>query len=146
VRLEFRIMEAVYRGRSGRRKIPDPDWCDSLGTLLAKVGLTPPKPLERAYQRDPEVIEKLRCERFYAIATQAKAAGDEVYFWDESGFQADTVPGRPWGKKVQTPVVEGPGQLQSISAASPVNAQGGRWYCTCTSGLTRSCLSLYCGR
>jgi hypothetical protein len=53
----------------------------------------------------------LRCERFYAIAKQAKAAGDEVYFWDESGFRADTVPGRPWGKTAQTPVVEGPCQL-----------------------------------
>jgi hypothetical protein len=139
-------MKAVYRGRSDRRNIPGPDWRDSVGTLLAKVGLTPQKPLERAYQRDAEVIEKWRREQFYAIAKQAKAAGDEVYFWNESGFQADTVHGRPWGKKVQTVVVERPGQLQSISAASAVNAQGGCWYPTYTGGLTPNCLSLYCGR
>ncbi len=139
-------MEAVYRGRSGCGKIRDPGWRDSVGALLAKVGLTRQKPLERAYQRDPEVIEKLRCERFYAIVKQANATGDEVHLWDESGFQAATVHGRPWGKKVQTPVVERPGQLQSISAASAVNAQGGCWYRTYAGGLTPSCLPLYCGR
>ena len=80
------------------------------GALLARLGLTPQKPLQRAYQRDPEAIEKWRRETFPAIAKQAKAAGGEVYFWDESGFRADSVHGKTWGKKGQTPVVERPGQ------------------------------------
>ena len=40
-----------------------------------------------------------------------------------SGFRADAVHGKTWGKKGQTPVVERPGQRQSISAASAVNAR-----------------------
>jgi transposase len=58
-----------------------------------------------------------------------------VYFWDGSGFRADSVHGKTWGKKGQTPVVERPGQRQSISAASAVNARGGFWYCTYQGGL-----------
>lgn len=107
----------------------------AVGELLAKLGLTPQKPLQRAYQRDPEAIEAWRHERYPAIARQAKASGGEVYFWDESGFRADSVHGKTWGKKGQTPVVERPGQRQSISAASAVNAQGGFWYCTYQGGL-----------
>ena len=107
----------------------------AVGGLLAKLGLTPQKPLQRAYQRDPEAIERWRRETFPAIARQAKAAGGEVYFWDESGFRADTVHGKTWGVKGQTPVVERPGQRQSISAASAVNARGGFWYCTYQGGL-----------
>lgn len=107
----------------------------AVGELLAKLGLTPQKPLQRAYQRDPEAIEKWRRETFPAIAKQAKASGGEVYFWDEAGFRADTVHGKTWGKKGQTPVVERPGQRQSISAASAVNARGGFWYCTYEGGL-----------
>ena len=38
-------------------------------------------------------------------------------------------------RKGQTPVVERPGQRQSISAASAVNARGGFWYCTYQGGL-----------
>ena len=70
--------------------------------MLAKPGLTPQKPLQRAYQRDPEAIEAWRLERYPAIARQAKASGGEVYFWDESGFRADSVHGRTWGKQGQT--------------------------------------------
>src|SRR5271169_4393486 len=107
----------------------------AVGALLAKLGLTPQKPLQRAYQRDPEAIEKWRRETFPAIARQAKAAGGEVYFWDESGFRADAVHGKTWGVKGQTPVIERPGQRQSISAASAVNARGAFWYCTYQGGL-----------
>lgn len=107
----------------------------AVGALLAKLGLTPQKPLQRAYQRDPEAIERWRRESFPAIARQAKAAGGEVWFWDESGFRADAVHGRTWGVKGQTPVVERPGQRQSISAASAVNARGAFWYCTYQGGL-----------
>ena len=106
-----------------------------VGALLAKLGLTPQKPLQRAYQRDPEAIEQWRRERFPAIARQARASGGEVWFWDESGFRADTVHGKTWGVKGQTPVIQRPGQRQSISAASAVNARGAFWYCTYQGGL-----------
>jgi transposase len=108
----------------------------AVGELLARLGLTPQKPLERAYQRNPEAIARWRRETYPAIAQQAKAEGGEVFFWDESGFRADAVHGRTWGLKGQTPVVERPGQRQSISAASAVNAKGGFWYCTYQGGLT----------
>jgi transposase len=107
----------------------------AVGELLAKLGLTPQKPLQRAYQRDPEVIERWQRETYPAIARAAKAVGGEVYFWDESGFRADTVHGKTWGKKGQTPVVERPGQRQSVSAASAVNSKGGFWHCTYQGGL-----------
>ena len=107
-----------------------------MGTLLARVGLTPQKPLQHAYQRDPQAIEAWQRERYPAIARQAKAEGGEVFFWDELGFRADAVRGRTWGKKVQTPVVQRPGQRQTISAASAVNAKGGFWSCTYQGGLT----------
>jgi transposase len=107
----------------------------AIGELLARLGLTPQKPLQRAYQRDPETVERWRREIFPAIAKLAKATGGEVFFWDESGFRADTVHGKTWGLKGQTPIVERPGQRQSISAASAVNDKGAFWYCTYDGGL-----------
>ncbi len=41
-----------------------------------------------------------------------------------------------WGAKGQAPVVERPGQRQSISAASAVNSKRAFWYCTYRGGLT----------
>lgn len=101
----------------------------AVGALLAKLGLTPQKPLQRAYQRDPQAIEHWQRETYPNIARQAKRAGAEIYFWDESGFRADAVHGKTWGVRGQTPVVKRPGQRQSVSAASAVNARGGFWFC-----------------
>jgi len=107
----------------------------AVGDLLARLGLTPQKPWQRVYQRDPEAIEKWQREIFPAIARQAKAEGAETFFWDKSGFRADTVHGKTWGVRGHTPVVQRPGQRQSISAASAVNAKGAFWYCTYEGGL-----------
>jgi transposase len=108
----------------------------SIGTMLARLGLTAQKPLQRAYQRDPQAIEQWQSVVFPTIATQARREGAEVFFWDESGFRADTVHGKTWGRRGQTPVVERPGQRQSISAASAVNSKGAFWFQTYAGALT----------
>jgi transposase len=102
----------------------------AVGRLLSRLGLTPQKPLQRAYQRDPAAIQRWQRETFPGIAAQARATGAEIYFWDESGFRADTVHGKTWAPKGKTPVIQRPGQRQSISAASAVNAKGGFWFAT----------------
>lgn len=108
----------------------------SIGALLARLGLTAQKPLECAYQRDPGAVELWKNETFPAIATEAKSSGAEILFWDESGFRADTVHGKTWAPRGQTPVIERPGQRQSISAASAVSAKGAFLFATYQGGLT----------
>jgi transposase len=107
----------------------------SVGALLARVGLTPQKPLQQAYQRDPMAVAQWEKETYPGIVRLAKRDKAEIYFWDESGFRADAVQGRTWSAKGQTPVVSVPGQRQSISAASAVNSKGGFWFATYHGGL-----------
>jgi transposase len=102
----------------------------SIGAMLARLGLTAQKPLQRAYQRDPQAIELWQREAYPAIAKRARKEGAEIFFWDESGFRADSVHGKTWAKRGQTPVVNRPGQRQSISAASAVNSKGAFWFQT----------------
>ena len=94
------------------------------------------KPLQRAYQRDPEAIERWRARELSGPLHDRPMESGEVFFWDKSGFRADAVHGRTWGAKGQTPLAARPGQRQSISAASAVNARGGFWYCTYEGALT----------
>ena len=107
----------------------------SVGALLARLGLTAQKPLQRAYQRDPAAIECWQRETYPALAAQAKRDGAAIYFWDESGFRADSVQGKTWAPIGQTPVVTVPGQRQGISAASAVSAKGAFWFATYTGAL-----------
>jgi transposase len=60
----------------------------AVGKLLAKLGLTPQKPLKRAYERDPAAIEAWKSDTYPSLAKRAKKRGAEIYFWDESGFRA----------------------------------------------------------
>jgi transposase len=108
----------------------------AVGKLLAKLGLTPQKPLKRAYERDPAAIEAWKNDTYPSIARQAKKRGAEIYFWDESGFRADVVQGTTWGVQGRTPIVAVPGQRQSVSAASAVNARGGFWFATYKGGMS----------
>jgi transposase len=108
----------------------------AVGRLLAGLGLSPQKPLQRAYQRDPQAVERWQRETYPGIAAAAKQSGADIYFWDESGFRADAVHGKTWAVKGKTPVVERPGQRQSISAASAVNAKGAFWFATYKGALT----------
>ena len=108
----------------------------SVGKLLATLGLTPQKPLMRAYERDPAAIAAWKRDTYPSIAAAAKRESAEIYFWDESGFRADAVQGRTWGVKGQTPIVAVPGKRQSVSAASAVNAKGGFWFATYKGGMS----------
>jgi transposase len=107
----------------------------SVGTLLARIGLTPQKPLQHAYQRDPAAVARWQTETYPEIMRKAKHDKASIFFWDESGFRADAVQGKTWGAKGKTPVVPVPGQRQGISAASAVNSKGGFWFATYKGGL-----------
>lgn len=108
----------------------------SIGAMLARLELTPQKPLQRAYQRDPEAIERWQRETYPAIAIRAREENADIFFWDESGFRADSVHGKTWAPRGETPVVERPGQRQGMSAASAVNSKGAFWFATYEGGLT----------
>jgi DDE superfamily endonuclease/Winged helix-turn helix len=108
----------------------------SIGAMLARLNLTPQKPLQRAYQRDPEAIERWQRDTYPAIVRQAREEKADIFFWDESGFRADSVHGRIWAQRGETPVVERPGQRQSMSAASAVNSKAAFWFATYEGGLS----------
>jgi len=105
------------------------------GALLARVGLTVQKPLQRAYQRDPVTIPRWRRETYPALVNRARKERADVAFWDESGFRADAVHGMTWSARDRTPVVHRPAQRPSISAASAVSSHNAFWFRTCKGGL-----------
>jgi transposase len=54
----------------------------SVGRLLRVMGLSPQRPLHRAYQQDPDAVEHWTNEVFPAIRAEAKKAGATIYFAD----------------------------------------------------------------
>src|ERR1700686_1036092 len=82
---------------------------NSVGRLLAQLGITCQKPLYRAQERDEALVEqwlKKKYPRIKALAQQEKA---EIFFGDAAHMRSDHHAGRSWGKKGETPVVEATG-------------------------------------
>jgi transposase len=68
----------------------------SVGRLLRTLGLSPQQPLWRAWQADPDAVQRWRDEDFPAIRAQAKAEGAVIYFADEAGIRSDYHAGTTW--------------------------------------------------
>ena len=100
----------------------------STGELLHRLGLTPQKPLRRAYERDEKAVEKWVSEVYPKVKKYAKKQGAEIFWLDEASIRSDDPLQRTWGEKGKTPVVKTSGQRQSINAISALSNTGGFWY------------------
>lgn len=96
----------------------------SVGRLLRTMGMSPQRPLHRAYQQNPDAVQAWKVEQFPAIRAEAKKAGATVYFADEAGIRSDYHAGTTWAPVGQTPVVANTGARYSINMLSAVSAQG----------------------
>ncbi|HYA42857.1 MAG TPA: IS630 family transposase [Syntrophobacteraceae bacterium] len=96
----------------------------SVGRLLAQLGLTCQKPLMRAFQQNPSLVEKWLKEEFPAIRVQAKKVGAEIFFADEAGIRSDFHSGKTWAPRGQTPIVSVTGARFGFNLLSAVTAKG----------------------
>ena len=108
---------------------------NSVGRLLAQLGITVQKPLWRAYQQDPERVSKWVREEYPAIEKEAKQLKAKIWFADESGLRSDYHAGTTWGLKGQTPVVSTTGARFRLNMISAVNRRGRMRFMVEKSGL-----------
>ena len=100
----------------------------AVGNLLHRLGLTPQKPLRRAYESDEAAVKQWQAEVYPQIQKAAKKQGAQIFWLDDAAIRSDDPLQRTWGLKGQTPVVKTSGQWQSINAISALSNKGGFWY------------------
>ena len=81
----------------------------SVCRLLAQLGLTPQRPVWRAYQQRPEEVQKWLQEEYPLIRRLAKQKKALIFFGDEAGVRSDHHAGTTWALKGKTPVVSSTG-------------------------------------
>lgn len=97
---------------------------NSVGRLLARLGITPQRPLWRAYQQDPVRVKAWKEKEYPAIEKQAADEKAEIWFADEAGIRSDYHSGATWGLRGKTPVVETTGARYRLNMLSAVNRRG----------------------
>jgi transposase len=96
----------------------------SICRLLAQWGLTPQRPVWRAYQQRPEEVQKWLQEEYPRISRLAKQKKAMIFFGDEAGVRSDHHAGTTWAVKGKTPVVSSTGARFGLNLISAVSAQG----------------------
>jgi len=97
---------------------------NSVGRLLAQLGITPQKPLHRAIERDETLVQRWLKAEYPKIKRMARAQGADIYFGDAAHIRSDHHAGRTWGKKGETPVVATTGARHGMSLISAITSKG----------------------
>jgi len=96
----------------------------SVGRLLAQLGLSCQRPLAKAFEQNPSLVEQWVKTEYPKIQAQARREGAEVFFADESGIRSDFHAGTTWAPIGQTPVVKQTGQRFSLNMVSAISPKG----------------------
>jgi transposase len=96
----------------------------SVGRLLRSLGLTPQRPLRRAYEQNPAFVEAWLKQEFPKIRALAKRERAEIFFGDEAGVRSDFHAGTTWARRGETPVVAATGQRFGLNLVSAISPRG----------------------
>lgn len=116
----------------------------SVGRVLHKLGLSPQRPLYRAYEQDPEKVAAWKEKTFPEIQARAKKEGAVIFFADESSVRTDYHAGTTWAPVGRTPVVPGTGKRRSISMVSAVSPRGELHFDIQGQGITAEDFLIFC--
>jgi len=96
----------------------------TVGRYLRAWGFSPQKPLRRAYEKDPQAVQRWLEAEYPRIRALAKREKAQIYWGDEMGLRSDHQAGRSWGKIGQTPVIPGTGKRFKTNMISVITNRG----------------------
>lgn len=96
----------------------------TVGEYLKRWGFTPQKPLRRAYEQNPKLVQKWLDEQYPAIAAKAKKEDAEIQWGDETGLCSDSQHGRSYAPKGKTPAIRLNAKRERINLISSITNQG----------------------
>jgi transposase len=118
----------------------------SVGRMLKAMGLSPQKPLYRAWQADPDAVAAWKATEYPKIAAEATKVGATVYFADEASVRSDYHAGTTWAPVGKTPVVKTTGARFSVNMISAVTARGALRFSLINGTLTAPTFIDFCKR
>ena len=96
----------------------------TVGEYLSRWGFTPQKPLRKAYEQNPKLVQKWLDEQYPAIVKKAKKEAAEIHWGDETGLRNDSQHGRSYAPKGKTPAIRLNAKRERINLISSITNQG----------------------
>jgi transposase len=96
----------------------------SVGRVLHRLGMSPQRPLYRAYEQNPELVAEWKAVTYPTIVARAAEENAIIYFADEASVRTDYHAGTTWAPIGRTPVVERTGKRRSVMMISAISRRG----------------------
>ena len=96
----------------------------SVSRVMHQLGLSPQKPLRRAYQQKPELVEEWKINYLPELKEKIKNEGGELWYQDESSVKSNHHSGRTWGKVGETPNIPSTGARFSLNMIGAISTKG----------------------
>ena len=96
----------------------------TVGRYLSGWGMSPQKPVRRAYERNDAAIARWLRTEYPAIARDAKREKAAIYWGDEMGLRSDHVAGTSFAPLGQTPIIRTTGQRFGCNMISAITNRG----------------------
>lgn len=108
----------------------------TIGKYLRSWGLTPQRPVRRAYEQNPALIRTWLTETYPAIVAEAKIEGGIVLWLDESGISSTAELGITWAPTGATPVLPKTGTRFRVNLMAAISNRGKLYFTVFEGSLT----------
>jgi transposase len=97
---------------------------DTVGRYLRAWGMSPQKPMRRAYEQSDEAVRRWLEIDYPEIVKRARRERAEILWADESGLRSDHSAGRTWAPVGKTPVTRGTGKRFKANMIAAISNTG----------------------
>jgi transposase len=97
---------------------------DTVGRYLRAWGMSPQKPMRRAYGQSDEAVRRWLEIDYPEIVKRARRERAEILWADESGLRSDHSAGRTWAPVGKTPVTRGTGKRFKANMIAAISNTG----------------------
>ncbi len=105
----------------------------TVGKYLRSWGLSPQKPIRRAYEQNPQAVARWLAQEYPAIEATARKEKALILWLDQTGLRSDSSVGKGWAPAGQPPVVPKTGKRFGVNVMAAISNKG-ELYFTCYRG------------
>jgi transposase len=134
------VAELVRRRFGIRISLP------TTGKYLKRWGLSPQRPIRRAYEQNPALVRRWLAETYPGIVAAAKAEGGMILWLDQSGIGSADKPGTTWAPVGSTPVLPKTGQRFRVNLMAALSNRGALSFTVYEGSLTVARYTDFLGR
>ena len=96
----------------------------TIGKYLRSWGLSPQKPIRRAYEQNPAAVARWLAEEYPAIEAKARREKALILWLDQTGLRSDANVGTGWAPVGAPPVVPKTGRRFGVNVMAAISNKG----------------------